>query len=158
MKTTVLLISPYVIIKTMKLLQNYFKTHGITVPYLSSFLLKNQIPTTLFFLHKVLIWSFKNDNSQLQWYPINHNTCRGSWKLAIMTLEGCLYPCNSNFWGKRLMQHSETKFKDKKWVFFTIFLAKHWTTSHNPIFLQFWWIWWNSKFWLGVENLKYYGK
>ena len=95
---------------------NYFKIYGIAVSCLSNFLLKNQIsftiilndlifckldviPTTLFSMHKALIWSLKIGNSELQQHPMNHKTCKGSWKHAIMTLERCLYRYNSHIWG-----------------------------------------------------------
>ena len=66
-----------------------------------------------------------------------------------MTLGGCLNLSNSH---KRQRQE-----KDKKCVLFTIFLVQRLTTSDNPISLWFL-VNMEFKFWLEVENLKYYRK
>lgn len=47
--------------------------------------------------------------------------------------------------------------KDKKCILFTIFLVQHLTTSDNPISLWFF-VNMEFKFWLEVENSKYYRK
>lgn len=105
---------------------------------------------TLFSMHNILIWSLKkkrfiNFNCVL----LTIKLAVGPWNLGIMTLGGCLNLSNSH---KRQRQE-----KDKKCVLFTIFLVQRLTTSDNPISLWFF-VNMEFKFWLEVENLKYYRK
>ena len=91
----------------------------------------------------------------LQLCLIIHKKCRGPWNLVLMILENTSTH-NSHFVGKSLSSHFVIILdEDMKFVFAMIFHVQNLITLDNPISMWLWWIW-NSRFWLGVINLKKY--